>query len=118
MADTEYMCVDRHGLSAEGYRKHYIGCLAPDARQRYQVVKAVGNYAVESRYYLIRHFCEMSGFGIRVGDALYEGENALRTCGSKILHRREGLKQVGRDHIDSPVGALGGQHYRYEQLVR
>ena len=47
VADTEYMRVNRHGLSPECDCHHYICCFAADSRKGRQVVNGCRYFAIE-----------------------------------------------------------------------
>lgn len=116
MAHAIYMSVYGHGALREGYGKHDIGSLAPNAWQTQQMVHVGRHLPLVIVYEHLREFYEMLGFGIRIADTLHIFIHLILLCLSHRLSIGVGTKQSGRDDVHTFVCALGRKHHSHEQL--
>ena len=86
------MGVNRDHWFVIDYRGNDIRCLPADAGKAHQGVYVRGNLGAEVGDKFFRHFYQMSGLGVRVGDALYEAEHLIKRGRGQILGVGETLE--------------------------
>ena len=110
--------VDGDAGDAEGVAEHDVGGLAPDARQRDQVLEPAGHLTVVALDQRLAQPDQRVGLGPEEPGGL-DHRLELGAVGGGVVGggavRRE---QRRRDHVDPGVGALGGQDGRDQQLER
>ncbi len=117
MADAIDVGIDGHGVHAEGYGLHDVGGLSAYAWQLEQRVHVAGHLAVVFLVEYLGELYEVACLGVGVGDA---PDVLIDVCLAGCCHALGvgiGSEEGGGDEVDALVGALGGEHYGYEQLV-
>ncbi len=113
---TEDVGIDCHGGLVVDDGTYNVGCLTAYAWETLQIFNIIGHLAIEIVYQHLCHTNEMCRLVVRVGDGTDVLKDGFFVAGCHDFGRWEGLKECGRDLIDTLIGTLGREHNRYEQF--
>jgi len=116
VADTIDMCVNWHCRKAESNGAHDVGGLPANTRQSEQRGFIGGYFAAKLAHQEARHRHKMSRFGARIGHTSHVVKDFVLIRLSHRCSVGKTAKQLGRNHIDTLVGALRTENDGNKQL--
>ena len=112
----EYMGIDCDYRPVIYHGSYYIGCLAPYSGQLHKVFRIGWHCASEPFQERLCHPDEVPCLVVRKGYRPYESVHLFKGCGGEGLRVGKPREYPRSVHVHPPVGALGGQDYRYQQM--
>ena len=118
VAHAEHVGVDGKGGLAPHDGLDDVGGLAAYTGQAHELFERVGDLAPEVAHQHAGHAHQVAGFIVGVGHALDVLEDDLGRGQGHGLGGGIVVQEVGGDHVDALVGALGGEDDGHEEAER
>lgn len=78
--DTKHVGVNGHGILAERHGENHVCSFSADTGKRSERLERVGNLSVETSDKLSRHVSKVSSLGVRITNAVDEGQEVFGGC--------------------------------------